>query len=86
MTKEEELKELREKNSKYKKIIIKEREIKDSLVKKLELIEYLVNLPVSDYNPLKALRLDFLSSLTSLQTVSSITESDILKQIRELFN
>ena len=81
MTKEE---ELQKQIDKYHKTIIKEREIKTKLVKKLEKIKYLVNLPLSRNISIKSGKIDFLAGNNSSQSIIKSNASEILSQIREL--
>lgn len=68
----------------YRATILDEREIKNELVEKLNIIKDLVNTPLSRNRSSKAGKINFLAGSGSLQLNNNLTPIDIINEIKKV--
>jgi len=81
---EEENIKLKIKLDQYRSTIVDERDIKNELVEKLNIIKQLVNTPLSRNRSSKAGKINFLAGSGSLQFNSNLTPIDIINEIKKI--
>tara|TARA_B100001175_G_C19505632_1_gene640704 strand:- start:2525 stop:2785 length:261 start_codon:yes stop_codon:yes gene_type:complete len=81
---EEENRKLKIKLDQYRATILDERDIKNELVEKLNIIKQLVNTPLSRNRSSKAGKINFLAGSGSLQLNNNLTPIDIINEIKKI--
>lgn len=81
---EEENRKLKIKLDQYRATILDERDIKNELVEKLNIIKQLVNTPLSRNRSSKAGKINFLAGSGSLQLNNNLTPIDIINEIKKV--